>query len=796
MRQRTHVNSQCEAMVPDDLLYSSQWHFDAIGGAEALWDIYSGTGITVGIFDDGIEYGHHQLSHAIDSTLEFSYIGITYDGRPENYTYDAHGTAVAGLIAAAADGGGGVGLAWDATLGSVNVFFGPLPEDYNLLMRAYAHAREFDVMNNSWGFDQLFDPVLSWDDPTSQARDTLDAMEDGVIFGRGGLGTIIVKSAGNDYSNANGSALNAAFETITVGATLKTGYRADYSNQGPSLLISAPAATVTTDITGEDGYNSTGAADGDTLTDIDHTSTFGGTSAAAGLISGAAALMLQAGPRLGWRDIQNILAHSAAHTETFLPDSDWKTNGAATWNGGGFSFSQSYGYGLLDLHAAVRMAEVWSDLNGGAQTSQETQSRFASAPDSFDTGAANGTAELSLTLSAGVDVEHVLVSAGMTAPNTGYVVYSLEAPDGSVFKLFNTGQDTMPEGPWTFGVAGLRGTGSAGTWTLRAEAYEGATPQVASFSITAQGSAASTDDIHTLTDDFLFWVAAEPGRAILSDSDGGTDTLNLVGVSGNIVVTSLDGGALSVGGTAWATLADDSIENIFAGDGADELTGSGGMNWLRGMRGDDTLWGMDGDDTLDGHAGHDNLDGGGGDDSLIAGLGDDILTGATGHDRLVASGGGNSMSGGEGGDWLTGGMHNDLISGGAGDDILEGDAVSGLLGGRDVLDGGAGDDLLSGGGGADIFLFRPNEGTDTIAWFDPLAPALGASGYEATPLLADFQAGIDTIELQGFQPDVAANVMDYVAAGGGGATFTAEGTQIIFYGLSVDSLSASDFIFS
>ena len=46
--------------------------------------------------------------------------------------------------------------------------------------------------------------------------------------------------------------------------------------------------------------------------------------------------------------------------------------------------------------------------------------------------------------------------------------------------------------------------------------------------------------------------------------------------------------------------------------------------------------------------------------------------------------------------------------GGAGTDILKGGR------GNDSLWGGAGDDKLYGGDGNDIFIYKPNEGTDTI----------------------------------------------------------------------------------
>jgi len=92
-----------------------------------------------------------------------------------------------------------------------------------------------------------------------------------------------------------------------VGSVNNSGQRSIDSEQGANLLVSAPGGEdckkhgiVTTDNTGSGGYS----AD-------DYTDCFNGTSAAAPMVSGVAALILQANPELGWRDVHAILAHSA-----------------------------------------------------------------------------------------------------------------------------------------------------------------------------------------------------------------------------------------------------------------------------------------------------------------------------------------------------------------------------------------------------------------------------------------------------------------------------------------------------
>ena len=89
--------------------------------------------------------------------------------------------------------------------------------------------------------------------------------------------------------------------------------------------------------------------------------------------SGVSALMLEANPGLGSRDVQDILATSASYTGpmdgsgTYEVD-DWGFNNGTSVNGGGQHINGSYGYGIVNACNSVRNAEVWS-LFGAAETS-------------------------------------------------------------------------------------------------------------------------------------------------------------------------------------------------------------------------------------------------------------------------------------------------------------------------------------------------------------------------------------------------------------------------------------------
>ena len=63
------------------------------------------------------------------------------------------------------------------------------------------------------------------------------------------------------------------------------------------------------------------------------------------------ALTLEANPSLTWRDVQHIIVNTARPGNLQAPD--WSVNGMNR------SVSHSYGYGLMDAEAMVRLAATW-----------------------------------------------------------------------------------------------------------------------------------------------------------------------------------------------------------------------------------------------------------------------------------------------------------------------------------------------------------------------------------------------------------------------------------------------------
>ncbi|EBA02110.1 hypothetical protein RB2150_00355 [Rhodobacterales bacterium HTCC2150] len=41
--------------TPTDPLYVNQWHFPLLGDIETIWDEFTGAGVKVAVYDDGVQ---------------------------------------------------------------------------------------------------------------------------------------------------------------------------------------------------------------------------------------------------------------------------------------------------------------------------------------------------------------------------------------------------------------------------------------------------------------------------------------------------------------------------------------------------------------------------------------------------------------------------------------------------------------------------------------------------------------------------------------------------------------------
>jgi Ca2+-binding RTX toxin-like protein len=188
----------------------------------------------------------------------------------------------------------------------------------------------------------------------------------------------------------------------------------------------------------------------------------------------------------------------------------------------------------------------------------------------------------------------------------------------------------------------------------------------------------------------------------------------------------------------------DGDDSLNGGLGYDNLNGDAGNDWIYGGGDADVFHGGTGNDALNGGIGADTMYGEGDNDSLFGGDGNDTLSGGDGADYLVGGKGDNAFYGDAGNDSLNDGDGNGYLVGGAGDD-----GMFGGLGG-DQFFSGAGSDWMVGGSGADLFVFAPSDGADTIVDFNVLEDHINLAAVPGIDSFADVQArmsfnGVNTI---------------------------------------------------
>jgi subtilisin-like proprotein convertase family protein len=566
---------------PSDNLFSKQWYlynktiidnyaysngFDL--NVVNVWDDYTGKGVLVGVIETGIDYAHYDLDNNYDTTKDYDTIDQDSEPLPV-LAGENHGTAVAGIIAAEKNGVGTVGVAYNAKIAGIRA----IPGDIKALERFVS----FDVVNNSWGIPDFFEDNFYVDPQLGQA------LTNAVTNGRKGLGTAIVFSAGNrrgEGDNTNYHNFKNSRHVITVAALNNDGWATSYSTPGASILVSAFGgefdSIVTTDRLGSAGYSST-----------DYTGSFKGTSAAAPMVSGIVALMLEANRNLGYRDIQEILAYSARKSDSLGGGGGyiWQYNGANNWNGGGLHVNHNYGFGLVDALAAVRLAEAWqkqSRFNNEQSLSYNSGNLGLAIPDNNTTGISQ-----SFTVAGGLDIDWVEVELNLTHPYRGDLVISLISPSGVESRLINrpgNGQDAGDNIVFKLSSTQHWGESSAGTWTLRIQDLKSTNTGILnSCKLHLYGDTDTANDTYFYTNEYGIY-----GATTLTDTSG-IDTINAAAIASNSTINLTPGFTSTLNGTNLTISSETTIENAFGGDGNDTIIGNAAANVLSGGRGNDIL---------------------------------------------------------------------------------------------------------------------------------------------------------------------------------------------------------------
>jgi len=421
------------AVISDYMAVQTAWKFAA-----------NGSGVRIAIVDDGLDHTHPEFARSYDAAHSFDF--NDNDADPEPLSIDVHGTQAAGLAVGRANGVCGMGVAPEASVVGIRLIARAVSD----LVEADALAfnrEDIDVYSNSWGPPD--DGVhLEGPGPLVAA-----AMHDAVTHGRHGLGSVYVWAAGNGRQSLDSCSYDGFANSrlvITVGAVDYFARAAYYSEWCPTMLVVAPSS----------GFN--GPADrqhiSSTLPGGLCSDSFGGTSAAAPMVAGVVALVLQARPALTWRDVQMIIAFSASQNDR--THASWKTNGA------GIRVSHAYGFGMVNAMAAVRLARVWPLLS--ASESLEVQYDVDALPRVLGNQVLAPAEEFLFEVDSPLIVEFVELVFSASHTCRGDLEVLLYSPAGTQSQLALAHYDTNPNyNSWRFGTRLVMGEHAAGTWRLR-----------------------------------------------------------------------------------------------------------------------------------------------------------------------------------------------------------------------------------------------------------------------------------------------------------------------------------------
>jgi subtilisin family serine protease len=294
------------AIVPSDPLYADQSALqpDAAIGAPEAWKVSQGAGILVAVLDTGVDETHPDLKGALwtnpgevpGNGVDDDHDGyvddvhgvdlVNHDGDPSDD--EGHGTHVAGIIAARADGEGAVGLAPKAQVMPVKVLDNHRSGSTDVVAEGirYAVTHGANVINLS----------INGPGPSEDLRSAIRVA--------GAAGVTVVASAGNDGDDLGLIPSYPASFTdpaiLAVGATKGDDLLADFSNFGRGVSLTAPGvAILSTSSTG--GYELRS-----------------GTSMAAPEVAAGLALLQSARPDLSGATLRAALVQTALKPTTLL----------------------------------------------------------------------------------------------------------------------------------------------------------------------------------------------------------------------------------------------------------------------------------------------------------------------------------------------------------------------------------------------------------------------------------------------------------------------------------------------
>jgi len=304
-----------------DTVRDNEWALAALQVPQA-WMTTRGEGVTVAVLDSGVDAGHPDLSGQVTAGPDLA----GGDAKPGDPFWGQHGTAMASTIAGhghgAGSGAGVIGVAPAAKLLSVRVTWDNNDPIRNLPagQRSAAGARSGDPVADGirYAVDHGAQVInMSFGEAANAAAGvsgTADAVQYAIAHG-----VVLVASTGNGAQTSNVAEVPAALPgVIAVAATDRAGRRATFSTHQWTTSVAAPGVEV---IEAQAGG---GYLVGD------------GTSPAAALVSGVAALIRSRYPKLTPAQVRDVLQRTATRSSS--------------------GYSEDVGWGIVQAAAALRLA--------------------------------------------------------------------------------------------------------------------------------------------------------------------------------------------------------------------------------------------------------------------------------------------------------------------------------------------------------------------------------------------------------------------------------------------------------
>ncbi len=299
-------------------MFGNQWHLDVAGVIAAWRRTLGSTDIVVAVVDSGVNEAHECFG---PGRFVEGYDFADGDDDPSPST-SSHGTACAALVAAGSPTSAIVGVAPGVRL--MPIRRGSLAS-HLAVAEALVWATEHgaDIITCSFGYDGR---------PWVLPDVVRGAFAHITTTGRDGKGTAIFWAAGNGDESISTDEWASSSHTISIGAVGDDGRRASYSDVGPELDLMAPSSG------GRRGIA--------TAVNLGYTTSFGGTSAAAPIAAGVAALVLSVAPELTAIELRQLLIDSA-------------TTAAGDSRSG---HDHEYGHGVVNAAGAIDRINVAEQL--------------------------------------------------------------------------------------------------------------------------------------------------------------------------------------------------------------------------------------------------------------------------------------------------------------------------------------------------------------------------------------------------------------------------------------------------